>query len=119
MRGSVVASHVLYLPAVSRTALNSRADGSAQPLAYEFDLIGNKINYPLKILKPYGFLQVSKALWGAGSAWNSSRRARPPEPPALAKVQQLPRKIPTRASHSEGGEGGTSRNTPCSSASAS
>lgn len=43
MRGSVVASCVLYLPAVSRTALNSRADGSAQPLAYEFDLIGNKI----------------------------------------------------------------------------
>lgn len=59
MRGSVVASHVLDLPAVSRTALNSRADGSAPPLAYKFDLTGNKINYPLKILKPYESSLVS------------------------------------------------------------
>lgn len=35
--------YLLYITAVSSTSLNSRADVSARPLAYEFDAIGNKI----------------------------------------------------------------------------
>lgn len=39
----VLASLLLYVTAVSSTALNSRADVSAWPLACEFDVTGNKI----------------------------------------------------------------------------